>query len=84
MTTMTDRAMEWIAEADFIARIDPQNPGRRFNHDAATFENYCAMQANRADVDGFYLVADGIREHAGLETVQPATPTWNTPGYVHP
>ena len=43
----SDRAMEALAEADYIASIDPHSPGSTFNHDPECFQRYRAMQSKK-------------------------------------
>lgn len=63
--TPSDQAMDWIAEADYCARIAASNGDS--NVPAESLVSYLLMQANSAARDGFWTIAADIRDMiAGL------------------
>lgn len=66
--TSSDRTMDWIAEADYIAREAAKIArGERWHAGtSAQFTEYCRMQANSAERDGFTQIAADIRIAAGV------------------
>jgi len=79
MTTYED----WKEEHRFIESVNPRAPGVSFNHDPECFARYCNMQANCADVDGFHLVAEDIRQARDIADPEFRTKTQAAGGAVY-
>ena len=65
MKTKSDKAMEWVAEADYIARVSRDWPGpesANFNGERDCFNRYIRMQRESAIRDGFTTIATEIGE----------------------
>jgi hypothetical protein len=63
--TQWDRAMEWIAESDYIARVALAWPGKeasKFNGDRECFARYVRMQQDSALKQGFTRIARELND----------------------
>jgi len=60
MNTKTTDINDAYVEADFIASVDPKNPGKSFNASPECFARYCNMQANH--YQDWPLIAENMRQ----------------------
>ncbi len=63
MKTKADKAMGWVTECDYIARVtDLRGNVPEMRGDLETFRRYCAMQRDAATREGFHDSATYIQE----------------------
>lgn len=53
---------DWKEEQRYIESVNPKSPGSDFSYLPSCFAEYCNMQANSCEHDGFPLIAHDMRQ----------------------